>query len=264
MKRKFDTTEDRRLTSNLEAYAHALINLQNKDLDGTMEQLEICRRIGLFYNNTMLYNVYQGQGPATGAVGQKPGQSRGSDDLDKDAKGRQKRGSKQPLSTKATVKECLAAGDRTGAARHLRELWSATPTLATQGFVLQTLDRLEVEFPFLARRRLLRLAQLHGRTIAAPLRRVEARLLGLDLLIEVGPFDTIHQELRDPSGRLQAFRPDVRPGFVPAVGAGGRSGGQPPASSEAIATSPFWSRIRMGPFGPTVLCAPVWRTRTGG
>ena len=72
MRQKFTASEDVVLVKNLEAYKASIIALSKQDYGAAMEAQERCRHIGLFYNNSILLQLYQLQMQAFSKAGKRP------------------------------------------------------------------------------------------------------------------------------------------------------------------------------------------------
>ncbi len=90
---------------------------------------------------------------------------------------------------------------------HLTELWRTRPTPATASYVLNQAVILRDHLLFIP----CRLAILRSFTVEplAPMLQASAFAAGIDLITQVGDFNTYAQEILDPDSRLYQFAPDV-------------------------------------------------------
>ncbi len=111
-------------------------------------------------------------------------------------------GSRSPVDAR------IASEAPAATASELRALWRERPTLGLANLVRDGCLGLPEEFPVFRR---CRLAILRSVTVEPliPLLKTEALLWGLDVTVWVGGYDNIHVELRDVTGPLHRFQPDV-------------------------------------------------------
>lgn len=72
MRKKFHSPDDLMTIENLDAYKQCLVALQNKDVKAALEAQEKCRHIGLFFNQTMLNQLYAARMQELKQKGTKP------------------------------------------------------------------------------------------------------------------------------------------------------------------------------------------------
>ena len=109
--------------------------------------------------------------------------------------------------TKASIDELIAAGSAHEALVDLKAFFAAHKTLGNAQFVLTRMPKLAHLTP----RKSARVAFLRTFTVepAVPLLRASAALLGIDLHVQVGEFNTYAQDLLSPSGFLSECDPSI-------------------------------------------------------
>ncbi len=98
------------------------------------------------------------------------------------------------------IDSAIDAGETQAAAHLLATMWARSPGLATAGFVVSRFERLRAHLPLKQHR----LAILRSFTVEpmVPVVRALGFLGGIDLLVDVGGFNTFRQEVAERSGPL--------------------------------------------------------------
>ncbi len=105
------------------------------------------------------------------------------------------------------ILEAIESRNYAVAHRLMSDLYRSSRTLSNAQFVLKQFERIKTDLDLPC----LRVAILRSYTIEplVPLVRAEAVSHGLDLVVQVGGFNTYAQEVRDPAGALYRFEPDL-------------------------------------------------------
>ncbi len=113
----------------------------------------------------------------------------------------------EPEALRGLIDESIARGEALRAIGYLTELWQASATPATAGFVLSRWEKVAGARALLP----VKVAILRSFTVEplVPLLRAGGAIGGLDLQVQLGEFNAYAQEILDAESSLYRFRPDV-------------------------------------------------------